>query len=306
MLALMALAGGVCRKGLLFFWSFPCGKKAVTTGLSALSLTLPSSLSQLCPSPCPCSCPAGNSGAASGTERCMGLALMWQCEWGCRGLELRAGALWLGHMTLSLHRLPAGLHLFLPLLLWKVTVTCIFVMLSAAASRMTCLLLSSNLQIACFWSAASSKDSLNLLNGFPSLAFAVLDHWEGQDFSYSLWLIWPKVMGSASRGTEPCRIRPGGRGWQCSVCWQMWAPVWPGLKPALNWAMAMFRLGILVWGPSQTQITAQLWVLRWILPGWGWACRGCAQRSATQHTYLTDMANLSAEYSSWSIQVTHH
>lgn len=50
-------------------------------------------------------------------------------------------------------------------------------MLSAPAGRMTCLLLSNHLQITCFRSAASSKDSLNLLSAFPSLVCTVHGHW---------------------------------------------------------------------------------------------------------------------------------
>lgn len=134
------------------------------------------------------------------------------------------------------------------------------------------------MQITCFWSAALSKDSLNLLSGFPSLACTVVDHCEVQEF-----LLQPLVVLIWDDGAQsPAGSVAGWGGWQCSVCRQMWAPVWAGPKPALHWGMAMLVLSMLVWGLSQTQITAQLWVLSWILPRWGWACHGSAQRPAEQ------------------------
>lgn len=109
-------------------------------------------------------------------------------------------------------------------------------MLSAAASRMICLLLSSP-PANNFWSGASSKDSLNLLNGFPSLACTVLDHCEMQEFLLQLMgnLTWDDGEWRHTLSTEPCRIRAG---WMESMAMQCLqadvSPVWPGLKPALD------------------------------------------------------------------------
>lgn len=82
------------------FDPFCAATEAAAAGLFALSPTLPSSLSQLCLFTCSRSCTAGNSWAASGTERCNVLTLMWQSGEG-KVRVLRAGAPWLGQMTPS-------------------------------------------------------------------------------------------------------------------------------------------------------------------------------------------------------------
>lgn len=93
----------------LCFLTFPCGNRS-----SSLRALCPFSYpSQLCVPALPLFCTAGNSRAASGTTRCLMLALMWWHRKGkVRVLRVgarepeRAGALRLGQMTPSSYSSP--------------------------------------------------------------------------------------------------------------------------------------------------------------------------------------------------------
>lgn len=145
-----------------------------------------------------------------------------------------------------------------------------FVMLSAPAGRMTCLLLSNHLQITCFRSAASSKDSLNL--GVPLLA------WFAQFMDTEMWGVLLQFIehpswyhaGCITKDEAHAEHRPlqdqtllDGESGNTVFC-PVWTKAGAGLSHA---AVAELVLGILVCTFSKVHVTTWLLVLSWILSG---------------------------------------